>query len=522
LRALVGFVQRYLAEAVSHRFAYDLRNDLYDRIQRLPFSYHDHAQTGQLLSRVTEDVSSIQRFVGFGLIDLVNIAFLAVGSVILLWRSDARLTLLALLPIPPLLAYTVWFGWRIKPKFYTIDQALGHLSSTLQESLAGVQVVKAFAREEFEKERFTGVNRELYDARVDANRFFGTGFPLMALIISLSTAIILWFGGQRVIGGQMTLGQLVAFNSYVLLLAVPVQRLGWVVNLMGEASAGAQRMWEVLDTQPTIQSPPNAVDLPPLSGRVEFAHVSFRYAEGSGASVNDVSFVVEPNQVVALIGPTGSGKSSIINLIPRFYDVTAGRVLVDGFDVRNVNLKSLRGQIGIVLQDTLLFSATIRENIAYGRENVAEEDVMAAAQAAHAHEFILDLANDYDTVVGERGVTLSGGQKQRVAIARALLINPRLLILDDSMSSVDTQTEYAIQQALADLMQGRTTFVIAQRLSTVKRADQIFVLDQGRIVQRGKHDELLEQGGLYREIYDLQLRDQEQLRKELGWLTEPA
>jgi len=301
-----------------------------------------------------------------------------------------------------------------------------------------------------------------------------------------------------------------------------VQRLGWVVNLMGEASAGAQRMWEVLDTQPAIQSSPSAVELPPLSGRVEFSHVSFRYAEGSGASVNDVSFVVEPNQVVALIGPTGSGKSSIINLIPRVYDVTAGSVLVDGFDVRGVNLKRLRSQIGIVLQDTLLFSATIRENIAYGRANVAEADVIAAARAAHAHEFIMELPSGYDTVVGERGVTLSGGQKQRVAIARALLINPRLLILDDSMSSVDTQTEYAIQQALADLMQGRTTFVIAQRLSTVKRADQIFVLDQGRIIQRGKHDELLEQGGLYREIYDLQLRDQEQLRKELGWLTEPA
>jgi len=337
-------------------------------------------------------------------------------------------------------------------------------------------------------------------------------------LITCGTLLILWFGGQMVLNHQLSLGELVAFNSYMLLLAMPAQQLGWLVNAGGEAAAGAQRTLEVLDRLPEIQSGLNAVVLPRLQGRVEFDHVTFKYAGESTTALEDIHVVIEPNQVVALIGPTGSGKTSLVNLIPRFYDVCAGSVRVDGYDIRQVDLTSLRQQIGIVLQSSLLFSASIRENIAYGHPDASEDEIVAAARAAQAHEFIIQLPNSYDTVVGERGVTLSGGQRQRVAIARALLLDPRILILDDSTSSVDTQTEHLIQQALEKLMERRTTFIIAQRLSTVKRADIILVLDQGKIVEWGKHLELLNNGGLYQEIYELQLRDQERYQEEMDLL----
>jgi ATP-binding cassette subfamily B protein len=329
----------------------------------------------------------------------------------------------------------------------------------------------------------------------------------------LSTVLILWFGGQMVLRGELTIGELVAFNSYVMLLAAPVQQLTWIVNSAGEAVAGVKRAFEVLDTEPGIQTPTDAVRLDELSGKVEFRNVSFSYTSDTARALSNINLVAEPNSVVAVIGPTGSGKSSLISLIPRFYDVVAGQVLVDDHDVRKVDLKTLRRQIGLVLQTSLLFSTTIRENIAFGRPDATEEEIIAAAKAAQAHEFILGLPDQYDTVVGERGVTLSGGQRQRVAIARAVLMDPRILILDDSTSSVDTQTERLIQDALNHLMVGRTTFVIAHRLSTVRRADLIVVLDNGEIVERGTHHELLEQNGLYREIYELQLRDQDSLRE---------
>ena len=533
-RSALNLLQRYTAEWLSHRLAYDVRNALYEHIQRLPFAFHDRAQTGQLLLRCTEDVSNVQRFAGFALPDLVNVALLFAGILAILFAANARLTLITMIPMPFLLAYTIHFGRAITPYFTRIDQALARISTVLQETLAGVQVVKAFAREAEQRERFAAGNRELYDSRVTTIRYWASAMPLMSMFVVVSTALVIGAGGQLVIDGELTLGELVAFNSYVLLLSQPTQRLGWIVNMLGEAAASAVRIFEVLDTPIAIADPPGAVVLPPLCGRVEFERVTFAYeqpaqaaprqGEGSHATaraaLRDVSFVAEPDQVVALIGPTGSGKSTIINLIPRFYDVTSGAVRIDGVDVRRCALESLRAQIGIVLQESILFSLTIRDNIAFGRPAATEADVVVAARAARAHDFITAFPDGYDTLVGEKGVTLSGGQRQRVAIARALLMNPRILILDDSTSSVDTQTEYAIQQALAELMTGRTTFVIAQLLTTVKRADQILVLDQGRIVQRGRHDELLRAGGLYREIYDLQLRDQEELRRDVAWLEE--
>ena len=376
-------------------------------------------------------------------------------------------------------------------------------------------MVRAFAREPYEIGRFAAANRLLYKARVRVIGEFSKIMPTSHFLVSLSTILILWFGGQMVINGQMTVGQVVAFNSYLLMLAAPAQQLAWLVNLAGEAAAGVQRTYEVLDTLPEIQSPPEAVALPSLSGRIEFLNVSFHYNQQIVPTLEDIHLTVEPNQLIALIGPTGSGKTSLVNLIPRFYDVSQGKVMVDGIDVRQADLVSLRRQIGIVLQTSLLFSTTIAENIAYGNPQAEFEQIVAAAQAAQAHDFIQQLPEGYQTVVGERGVTLSGGQRQRVAIARALLMQPRILILDDSTSSVDTETERLIQQALDELMKGRTTFVIAHRLSTVRRADLILVMDGGRIAQRGTHLELLAQGGMYREIYELQLRDQEQFQEAM-------
>jgi len=506
---LLDFVNRFLSSWIAYRITFDLRNRLYNHIQYLSFSYHDHTQTGQLISRCIEDVRSIREFTGSGVVELIRIILLITGVVILLFIDNAKLAAIALIPMLPLVITTSRFGGRVGGLFYKVDQALGDLSARLQENVSGVQVVRAFAREPHEIERFNQRNRELYDARVTVIQEWSRVMPTSHFLIAMSTILILWFGGNMVLRGEMTLGEVVAFNSYLLLIAEPARQLVMLVNTAGEASAGIERIFEVLEEQPEIQSPPNAVQLPPLTGRVEFREVCFRYYGEKAVALEDINLVVEPNQVVALIGATGSGKTSLVNLIPRFYDVTEGQVLVDGIDICQADLTTLRRQIGIVLQTSLLFSDSIQANIAYGRPDASLEEVIEAAKAAQAHDFILEMPEGYDTEIGERGVTLSGGQRQRVAIARALLLDPRILILDDSTSSVDTQTERLIQKALDRLMEGRTTFIIAQRLSSVRRADLILVLDGGRIAERGTHEELLAVEGLYKQIYDLQLRGQD-------------
>jgi ATP-binding cassette, subfamily B, multidrug efflux pump len=519
--AFLTYAQSFLSEWIATHIGYDLRNQLYDHIQNLSFTYHDHAQTGQLISRCIEDVRSIERFTGTGVVDMIRLCLLSIGIGTLVFMQNPRLAAISLLPMLPLIWITTDFGRRVGGLFLEVDNCLGDLSSRLQENATGVQVVRAFAREPYEIERFDHTNRRLFKARLTVIGEWAKILPSSAFLVTLSTILILWFGGQMVIQGTMTVGEVVAFNSYLLLLMLPTQQLTWLVNLAGEAVAGVQRTYEILDSPPEIQSPPGAIQLPVLDGQLVFEDVSLDYQEETQLALENIQLCAEPNQIIAIIGPTGSGKTSLVNLIPRFYDASQGRVLVDGIDVRQVDLPSLRRQIGIVLQTSLLFSVSVRENIAYGKPDASMEEIIAAAQAAQAHEFITELPQGYDTIVGERGVTLSGGQRQRVAIARALLMAPRILILDDSTSSVDTETERQIQQALENMMQGRTTFVIAHRLSTVHRADLILVMQDGRIVERGAHNELLSAGGLYRQIYDLQLRDQESFPLDTDNLETP-
>ncbi len=431
MTAILNGFQRYISEWISGHIGYDIRNRLYDHIQGLSFSFHDHSQTGQLISRCIEDVRSVQQFIGSSIVELAQMVFLLFGALGIMLTENWQLTLIAVLPIFPLTWLTVRFGKKVTALFFNVDNMLGELSARLQENVTGAQVVRAFAREPHEIERFDETNRAYYDARISVISSWSQVMPTTDFLVTMCTILILWFGGNMVLKGTLTVGELVAFNAYVLMLATPAQQLTWLVNGAGEASAGARRVLEILDTEPEIASPTGAAQMSTLRGEVEFRDVSLIYQDEKNASLSGVNLRVQPNQLIALIGATGSGKSSLINLIPRFYDVTSGAVLVDGRDVRTLDLVSLRRQIGIVLQTSLLFSDTIKANIAYGHPDATDEEIITAAKAAQAHEFIESFPEGYKTIVGERGVTLSGGQRQRVAIARALLMDPRILILDE-------------------------------------------------------------------------------------------
>jgi ATP-binding cassette subfamily B protein len=509
VRGGLGFFQRYYGEWLTHRAAYDLRNDFYNAVQYQPFAFHDQSHTGDLMSRATSDIGESERFVGIGLMDLLATILLLVGVMGAMLLESAPLALLAFIPFPILLITTIRFGLTVEPMFKRIQEQMGVLSTVMQESLTGIRVVKAFARESHELNKFDVENNEWFYRREGLIKKWANNWPFMTFLIMFSIFLLLWFGGPAALDGRITVGSLFALISYVLMLNQPIQRLGFLVNLAATAGASASRVFEINDLPGEVVDRPDAIILPRVEGDVRFEHVSFAYRDGLSI-LADIDFYAKPGERIALIGPTGSGKSTITNLIPRFYDVSSGRVLIDGYDVRDLQLKSLRSHIGIVLQEPFLFSQTVAGNIAYGRPDADMEEITAAAKVAHAHEFILELEEGYETRVGERGVTLSGGQKQRIAIARALLADPRILILDDSTSSVDTETEHLIQEALAELMKGRTTFIIAQRLLTLKHADCILVVQDGHIVERGPHELLLSKDGLYRQIYDLQLRDQEE------------
>jgi ABC-type multidrug transport system fused ATPase/permease subunit len=507
LQGVFTFTRTYVSQVVAEHVAYDIRNELYAHLQRLSFSYYDTAQTGQVMARATDDITNIRAALVMTMRALVLAIATFLAVTVILLRIDWVLALVGLAVMPFLIVWSTRWGVMIRPLFLGVQQQFGVMTTVLQENVAGSRLVRAFAQEQVESRRFEDELEELFQRNMRASKSWAFSYPLMLLFSGIGVGATLWLGGYRVLSGAMSIGTLVAFNRYLIIMAEPIRWLGFVVNRIARAIASGERIFEVLDTKPKIADRPGAIALVPMRGEVIFDDVSFRFSGAKRPALTEVSFHARPGETIGLLGPTGGGKSTIVNLIPRFYDATSGRVLIDGHDVRDLTLTSLRSQIGSVLQETFLFSVTIRENIAFGRPDASMEAVIAAAQAAKAHDFIQEMPDGYETTVGERGVSLSGGQKQRIAIARALLLDPRILILDDATSSVDSETEHEIQAALATLMEGRTTFIIAQRLSSVREADQILVLDGGKIVERGTHIDLLQGDGFYRELYDLQIRD---------------
>ena len=504
-RGLFAFAQAFLAQKVSQDLAFDFRNELFEKIQRLSFSYHDRNRTGQLMIRATDDVEKLRMFIGQGMLLAVQSIVLLIGSLTVLAFTNLPLTLIILPVLPVALVLFMVFGSVAQSLFGEIQRRLSTLNDILQENLAGIRVVKAFVREREEQDRFGDSAQRLMDQHIRVSKIFSFLFPFIFLISNLGQAAVVYWGGRQILFDTLTLGEWQKFSLYLIYVFFPVGQLGFIVAQMSQAIASAQRIFEILNAENEVTDKPGAQPLPQVQGRVRFSDVTFRYFNSTDPVLQSISLEAQPGETVALLGGTGSGKTTIINLIPRFYDVSEGQVLIDDWDVRDVTLDSMRRQIGIVLQETNLFTGTIRDNIAFGRPDATDAEVEAAASAAAAHDFIVSFQDGYQTAVGERGTTLSGGQKQRVAIARALLTDPHILILDDSTSSVDVTTEVLIQNALDRLMVGRTSFVIAQRISTVVNADQILVLDKGRIVDRGNHEELMQSSAIYSDIYHSQL-----------------
>jgi len=520
LRGVFSFLQAFWAEKNSQAVAYDIRNELYSKIQNLSFSYHDKNQTGQLMVRATDDVEKVRLFIGQGLLQLVGAVILLTGTVIILFSTNVTLAWTSMPILPIAFGLFVFFGIISQPLFAQVQQKLSALNTILQENLAGVKVIKAFTREKEQQKKFHTAADDTMNQQIHVARLFTFLFPLIFMVANLGQAAILYVGGAQIITGLLTLGEWQEFSLYLIYLFFPIAQFGFIITQLGQASASAERVFEILDAKNDIVDKPDAMTLPDVTGTVKFENVTFRYFGGGDPVLKNVSFTANPGETLALLGATGSGKTTIINLLPRFYDPSEGKITIDGHDLRDVRLESLRAKIGIVLQETTLFSGTIRENIAFGKPDASQAEIESAAQAAAAHDFIMSFPDGYNTHVGERGATLSGGQKQRIAIARALLLNPRILILDDSTSSVDLNTEAQIQSALETLMKGRTSFVIAQRISTVINADRILVLDKGGIVAEGRHHDLMEDSAIYAEIYNSQILVHEQQTPEVSKTSE--
>jgi ATP-binding cassette, subfamily B, multidrug efflux pump len=507
-RGLCNFGQSFGAEAASQGVAYDLRNKIFSKIQNLSFSYHDQAQTSQLLTRVTSDIEQIRTFVGTSLIQVISAIVTLVSVAVILLIMNWQLALITLTVIPLTAWLLIRFFTRNGDLFRQVQEQLGDLNAVLQENLIGIRVVKAFVREEAETQRYTGMNDALVKANMKTIHAIRNTFPIIFLLSNLVTLAVFGYGGAEVIHKQFSVGELVAFNAYLLLILQPVLLIGFAAPVIAQAAASAERVYEVVDATIEIHDRPQAIPFQACSGRITFENVSFRYPGATIEALKNVSFETKPKELIAVLGMTGSGKSTIMNLLPRFYDVTAGGVRIDGRDVRDFTLASLRSHIGIVFQETTLFSGTLRENIVYAKPKADLSEVIEVAKMAQIHDFVMSLPDAYETIVGERGVGLSGGQKQRVAIARTLLTDYSILILDDSTSAVDAKTANQIQAALDNLIHQKacTTFVVAQRISTVQSADRILLMDKGNLVGQGTHEELMHNSPLYSAILESQVR----------------
>lgn len=508
VRGLFWYGQNYLMSYVGQSVIIDIRAAVFKKLQRLSVSFYDKNKTGTIMSYVTNDVNALQSAMVENTIEMITEGFILIGSVVAMIYLDWRLTLFTVCTFPVVLWFMEFFGKKIRKTGGRIQECTADITSVLQESMASARVIKSFVREDYEVDRFDVENRANFRANMKNAQLMATLTPVVELVAAIGVTMIIWYGGNNVINGTITAGSLVAFLTYAVNISNPIKRLTRVIGNIQKALAAAQRVFMIIDMPEEIAESRDAKQLPEVSGKVEFKNVSFAY-DDKGNVITDLSFSVKPGEVIAIVGPSGAGKSTIANLLPRFYDVNKGDIKIDGHSVREVTLDSLREQVGIVPQETMLFNGSVYNNILYGRLDATKEEIEAAAKAANAHDFIMQLTDGYETKLGDRGVNLSGGQRQRIAIARAILKNPRILILDEATSALDTESERVVQEALDRLMVGRTSFVIAHRLSTVKNADKILVMEKGNLVESGTHDELLALDGLYAHLYKIQYRNKE-------------